>query len=160
MLWLDVWSSFICWSLSVTHFRKPVTSSYLRVSFPVAMLCDLFTRKQQTRICCGEFYGENVEKKNTSRTLPAQIIFTRFHSCVQDFNPAIIVFLGHAAGIKLQMFDWTRRGCLQCVECSCVCLSRLIPLPLSASCRVSRWLSSPPLTLSSDCFLSTVPDRK
>lgn len=48
------------------------------------------------------------------------------HSCVQDVTLDIIVFLGHAAGIKLQMFGLTRGAC----GGVCVYLSQLFPLPL------------------------------
>lgn len=55
------------------------------------------------------------------------------------------------------------KECMWCVFVSmspwiffsvCVCVR------VRVFCRVSCWLSSPPLTLSSDCFLSAVPDRK
>lgn len=56
-------------------------------------------------------------------------------------------FLESAAGIKLQMFAPDKaRKCAHTCACVCVCvsvcLSLSLPPPLSASCRVSRWLLS------------------
>lgn len=107
-------------------FRKPVTFFLTgeRVC-PVSSPCDLFARKQQIGVSCGWFLWREC-LKNVRWIPPARIAFTHFHSCVQDFT--LVVFLGHAAGIKLQMFDLTR-GAYGVYVCVCVC--RLFPLPLA-----------------------------
>lgn len=78
---------------------------------------------------------------------------------MQDISLRVIVLLRLAAGIRLQMFDLTR-GEYAVRVCVHECVHVFVSDFPSASCRVSCWLSGTLLTLSSDCFLSAVPDRK
>ena len=142
----------------VTHLKrnKPITSSYL-----------------------GEFlalwfiYKKTTNKSQLWRVLWLKKCVGLFH--IRSFSHIFILacktwtllfFLGMQLVSYCKCLTWQGAHamcvCLcVCVHvCSCVFVSSFLSASLSASCRVSCWPSSPPLTLSSDCFLSAVPDRK
>ena len=126
---------YLCPDSLCDSFRKPVTFFLTREWVrPVFSPCDLFARRQQIRVSCGELLWREC-LRNVRRIPPARIAFTHFHSCVQDFT--LVVFLGHAAGIKLQMFDLTRGAygvyvcmCVYLCVCVCVCVCMCVDFPL------------------------------
>ncbi len=138
-------------------FRKPVTSTYLRVSEP-------FPR---TAIC--------LQESNKSESVVVSFMVWMFAKCpMRDssssdhFNTFSLrarrccehnwCFSGMQLVSNCKCLTW--QGVHVVWVCVCVFASTFPYASLSASCRVSCWPFSPPLTLSSDCFLSAVPDRK